>query len=211
MHTKNRHISLICNISGPYAHIRVFGIYPTHISLICIRCGRARPGKRGSWLQLFVSRAIENVSLLVLWTETDRQTDGILDTPTVGASTALPSMGHEDQLCLPARPTQPTPAHPAPPYHPYTARTFILTHWAMAPATLYIFKGQGSASHPAWASQAGPRSEIPNLSHFWLRNRCFWHAAPRSMKISSRPIGRILHQGRAAGKKDDWRPQMAIF
>jgi len=30
-------------------------------------------------------------------------------------------MGHEDQLCLPARPTQPTPAHPAPPYHPYTA------------------------------------------------------------------------------------------
>ena len=36
----------------------------------------------------------------------DRQTDRILDTPTVGgASTALPSMGHEDQLCLPARPT----------------------------------------------------------------------------------------------------------
>ena len=30
-------------------------------------------------------------------------------------------MGHEDQLCLPARPTEPTPAHPAPPYHPYTA------------------------------------------------------------------------------------------
>ena len=111
-------------------------------------------------------------------------------------------------------PRPPNPTHtrtPRTPYHPYTARTFILTHWAMAPATLYIFKGQGSASHPAWASQAGPRSEIPNLSHFWLRNRCFWHAAPRSMKISSRPIGRILHQGRAAGKKDDWRPQMAIF
>ena len=35
--------------------------------------------------------------------------------------TALPSMGHEDQLSLPARPTHPTPAHPAPPYHPYTA------------------------------------------------------------------------------------------
>ena len=31
----------------------------------------------------------------------------------------------------------------------------ILTHWAMAPATLYIFKGQGSAGHPAWASQGG--------------------------------------------------------
>jgi hypothetical protein len=39
----------------------------------------------------------------------------------MGAPTALPSMGHEDQLCLPALPTQPTPAHPAPPYHPYTA------------------------------------------------------------------------------------------
>jgi len=48
-------------------------------------------------------------------------TNRILDTPAVGASTALPSVGHEDQLCLPARPTQPTPAHPAPPYHPYTA------------------------------------------------------------------------------------------
>ena len=29
----------------------------------------------------------------------------------------------------------------------------ILTHGAMAPATLYISKAQGSASHPAWASQ----------------------------------------------------------
>ena len=26
-------------------------------------------------------------------------------------------MGHEDQLCLPARPAQPTPAQPAPPLH----------------------------------------------------------------------------------------------
>ena len=30
----------------------------------------------------------------------------------------------------------------------------ILPHGAMAPATTYIFKGQGSASHPAWAWQA---------------------------------------------------------
>ena len=29
----------------------------------------------------------------------------------------------------------------------------ILMHGAMSPATLYISKGQGSASHPAWASQ----------------------------------------------------------
>jgi len=27
----------------------------------------------------------------------------------------------------------------------------ILMHWAMAPATLCLAKGQGSASHPAWA------------------------------------------------------------
>ena len=33
--------------------------------------------------------------------QTDR-TDRNLDTPTVGASTALPSMGHKDQHCLPA-------------------------------------------------------------------------------------------------------------
>ena len=30
----------------------------------------------------------------------------------------------------------------------------ILPHGAMPPATTYIFKGEGSASHPAWASQA---------------------------------------------------------
>ena len=41
--------------------------------------------------------------------QTDRQTDIIVDTPTVGASSALPTMGHENQLCLPTRaPAQPT-------------------------------------------------------------------------------------------------------
>ena len=50
--------------------------------------------------------------------QTDRQTDRNLDTPTVGASSALPTMGHKDQLCLPCppnprppnQPTLPTPA-----------------------------------------------------------------------------------------------------
>ena len=51
---------------------------------------------------------------------TDRQTDRILDTPTEGAPTALPSMGHEDQLCLPAHPTR-APAQPIHPPNPYTA------------------------------------------------------------------------------------------
>ena len=43
--------------------------------------------------------------------QTDRQTDRILDTPTEGASTALPSMGHKDQHCLPARPTRTRTTH----------------------------------------------------------------------------------------------------
>jgi len=42
MLTYQGHISQICHISGPYAHIRRFGICPRHISLICIRCMEAR-------------------------------------------------------------------------------------------------------------------------------------------------------------------------
>jgi len=48
MLTYQGHISQICHISGPYAHIRRFGIYPRHTSLICIRCSRRRIELLGS-------------------------------------------------------------------------------------------------------------------------------------------------------------------
>jgi len=45
-------------------------------------------------------------------------------------------------------------------------------------------------------------SEIPNLSHFFALVKIgdlFGTPPPRSLKISSRLIGRTLRQGRAAG------------
>jgi len=85
---------------------------------------RAGPARRGTkhegskvWVDYFCLRQLRNdfkpeqiEELICLMgrgcTCSDRQTDRQnLDTPTVGASTALPSMGHKDQHCLPARPT----------------------------------------------------------------------------------------------------------
>jgi len=57
----------------------------------------------------------------------------------------------------------------------------------------------------------GEDSENPNFSPFPVKIGVFGAPPPRSMKISSRLIGRSLHQGRAAGKNAAWRPQMAIF
>ena len=60
----------------------------------------------------------------------------------------------------------------------------------------------------------GEDSENPNFSQFPVgpvNIGVFGAPPPRSMKIYSRPIGRSLHQGRAAGKNDDLSPQMAIF
>ena len=44
----------------------------------------------------------------------------------------------------------------------------------------------------------GEESENPNFSHFCVRNRCFWRAAPQVNEEFLAPhsaIGRSLHQG----------------
>ena len=56
-----------------------------------------------------------------------------------------------------------------------------LTHWAMAPATQYPvhFQGSGVRKPSSMGVASGEGSAIPNVSHFCLKIRCFWRAAPQ--------------------------------